>query len=188
MPNLWTSTTQKIYEAFYGPRTKDSEFDTKVEELKACERNLQGVKLMFTNFPRNTQGLKAACKDVYTTINLAYSEDSPYFPTIVEIAQVHQEVERLYSNMADVVGMISAQTQEWDRNFLDAKKHISIRDEFRRSYDHYDEKLEKLVKARNLKGSKNQSETPQEIEAFDRVGYNLFTIINNNFILFTFLE
>ncbi len=169
MPNLWSQTTQKIYEAFYGARTKDTELDLKIEELKACERNLQGMKLIFTNFPRNTQGIKAACKEVYTNVNLAYSEDCPYYSTIVDIAQVHQEVERLYDNMIEVVGMISTQTQEWDRNFADAKKNIAMRDEFRRTYDHYDEKLEKLVRARNLKGTKNQAETPKEIDSFESV-------------------
>ncbi len=38
MPNLWSQYTQKIYETLYGPRTKDTEFDIKVEEIKACER------------------------------------------------------------------------------------------------------------------------------------------------------
>lgn len=169
MPNVWSSTTQKIYEAFYGPRTKDTEFDAKVEELNVCEKNLQGVKLIFTNFARNTQGIKAACKDVYTYITAGYAQDGPYYQFAVEIAQVHQEIERLYENMTEVVGIIASQTKEWDRNFLDTKKNISIRDEFRRTYDHYDEKLEKLVRARNLKSSKNQQETPKEIESFDRV-------------------
>ena len=34
MPNLWTKTTQMIYEAFKGPRTIDIEFNGKYEEIK----------------------------------------------------------------------------------------------------------------------------------------------------------
>lgn len=173
MPNFWSSTTQKIYEAFYGKRTKDTDFDVKVEEMKACEKSFMGIKQIFSQFYGNTRGFKNMCNNVYSSLGLAYSESSPYWGFIVETGQVYQEVERLYDSMAEVIGTLATQTSEWDKLFDEAKKSVALREECRRTYDHYDEKLEKLVKIRGEKVQRGQNETPQEIESFDRVNIHI---------------
>lgn len=169
MLNFWSNTTQKIYEFVYGPRTKDTEFENKVEEMKACERSISGIKHIYFNFSPNTRGIKNLCKDIYANIGMAYSESSPYWAFVVELGQVYQEVERLYDGMSEVVALLAIQTSEWDKLFEEAKKAVAQREETRRAYDHYDEKLEKLVKNRNEKMQKGIGETPKEIERFDRV-------------------
>jgi ribonucleotide reductase beta subunit family protein with ferritin-like domain len=58
MPNLFSTAYQKICETFSGPRTIDTEFNAKVEEMKVLERSLLQIKSIFPNFPRNTQGKK----------------------------------------------------------------------------------------------------------------------------------
>ena len=55
MPNLWTNTTQKVYEVFYGPRTRDTEFDIKVDEMKMHEKSFLGIKAILFNFQKNTK-------------------------------------------------------------------------------------------------------------------------------------
>jgi hypothetical protein len=171
MPNIWTTYTQKIYEAFNGPRTKDTEFDIKVEELKACERSLSCVKTIFLNFFNNTRGFKQLNKEVYMNLILCYPENSPYYPIICEICKIHQEAEVIYDGMADQINMIGQKTSEWNANFEDIKKHIAIRAEYRRTYDHYDEKMEKLVKIRNEKLQRGQQENVKDMEAFERVNH-----------------
>jgi len=181
MPNLWTSTTQKIYEAFYGPRTIDSEFNNKVEELKACERSLGGIRHTLANFQKNTSGLKNLLRDIYSHMSLAYSENSPYWSSIMEVCSAHQEAERLLDGMVEFVGILSSQTLDWERNFDDAKKNIALREEFRRTYDHYDQKLEKLVKSRQDKTTRGAKESDKEIQQFERVKNKIYKI--TNFIL-----
>jgi hypothetical protein len=56
MPNLWSNTYQRVCEAFGGPRTKDTEFDAKVEELKILQSAVHNIKSIFPNFGKNTQG------------------------------------------------------------------------------------------------------------------------------------
>lgn len=169
MPNFWSNTTQKIYEIFQGPRTKDTEFDAKVEEMKMHEKSLMGLKGMFANFYKNTQGIKSMCKDVYTSLGLPYSENSPYFQFSNEVVKTHQEIERLYDILAEVIGNLSTQTAQWDKYFFEAKENITRREEYRRVYDHYDEKLEKLVFNRNEKFNKGIEENQKELDLFERV-------------------
>ena len=47
MPNLWTKTTQMIYEAFKAPRTVDIEFNGKYEEIKIY--GIPNKKYIFNN-------------------------------------------------------------------------------------------------------------------------------------------
>jgi hypothetical protein len=179
MPNLWTSTTQKIYEVFYGARTIDTEFNNKHEELKACEKSLGGIRHILANFQKNTLGLKNFLKDVYTHMSLAYSDNSPYWSSILEVCSVHQEAERLLDGMVEFVGILCNQTLDWERNFDDAKKNIAMREEFRRTYDHYDEKLEKLVKSRQDKATRGVRESDKEIQQFERVKIKFLIYFNN---------
>lgn len=99
MPNLWTTTYQRIYEAFNGARTRDTEFEAKVEEMKVVEKALLSVRGIYNNFQRNTLGLKHLCKEVYNSVPLAYEETSPYYSLAKDISQVHQDMEIAYDNM-----------------------------------------------------------------------------------------
>lgn len=57
MPNLWTSTTQRIYEAFNGPRARDLEYDAKIDEVRKIQQGMGQMKAIFRNFQVNTQGI-----------------------------------------------------------------------------------------------------------------------------------
>jgi hypothetical protein len=56
MPNVWSTTSRHLYESFYGPRTVDTEFNSKVEEIKIAEQNVERVKLLFHNLSSNFGG------------------------------------------------------------------------------------------------------------------------------------
>jgi hypothetical protein len=58
MPNFWSSATQKIYEIFKGPSTKDIEFDLKVQQLKSSANKIETVRSIYENFHENTRGKK----------------------------------------------------------------------------------------------------------------------------------
>lgn len=65
--------------------------------------------------------------------------------------------------------VISQTVEDWDKLFNEVKINHGAREKARLQYDHYDDKLEKLVKARNDKNYKNLPETENEIKLFERV-------------------
>jgi len=176
MPNIWTNTSQKVYEIFYGPKTRDTEFDIKVDEMKMHEKSFLAIKAILYNFPKNTGGIKTMCRDVSNYLTATYEESGAYTGLITEISNVHKEIERLYDIMAEQIKNISITTLQWDRYFEEARANLTTRDNFRRTYDHYDEKMEKLVRTRNEKLYKGIQESQKEMEKFDRVN-NLFLTI-----------
>jgi hypothetical protein len=99
MPNLWTTTTQRIYEAFYGPKNRDTEYDTKLGEIATVEKGMLHMKLIFRNFFVNTKGIKTLCKDIYTTIGFVYDEKCSYASIIKDTISIHHEIEALYDKL-----------------------------------------------------------------------------------------
>lgn len=56
MPTFWSVATQKLYEAFSGPRTRDTEFEHKLEEVKQLEKSILAICEIYHDFYKNTKG------------------------------------------------------------------------------------------------------------------------------------
>ena len=61
-------------------------------------------------------------------------------------------------------------TDEWMNLFRDAKLSIERKEEQRRNYEHYDEKMEIIMKDR----AKKSKETQEDIDFYNRVSTCLF--------------
>lgn len=61
---------------------------------------------------------------------------------------------------------------DWTKYYEDINNLYKQRENLRRIYDHYDEKLEKFIKNRDEKAFKKIPETQQEVAKFDRVDKN----------------
>lgn len=168
MPNLWTNTTRQIYETFSGPRTIDTEFNLKVEELKMTERNLANVQRLYKNFFKNTSGIKSFFEDVYATLGSIYDNGSLLWPIINEVAIVHQEAEVLYDILAENINKIVLVSNEWDKYFNEVRANLKVRDGARVIYDHYDRKLAGLVKRRQEKDRKGRGESARFVKHMER--------------------
>ncbi len=168
MPNFWTQTTQAIYELFNGPRTVDTEFEEKQTELKGAISSMSYVSNLIQNFQSQTSGIRNFCQNLYTNLPKAYSGNSVYTPFIVDLCNSHKNIENAYLNCCNALKTLQISNQEWDNLFNEVKSALQKREESRKIYDHYDEKMEKLVKDRNEKLQKRIEENPKDIEKFER--------------------
>jgi hypothetical protein len=169
MPNFWTKTSQKISEAFSGPRTRDTEFDQKVEEFKNVERGVNTMKQYILSFLNYTQTLKAFSRDMNNSIKGVYELTSPFALVAKEIYEAHLDLEKFHDNWCNKVSVLQKEVNDWHLLFADVKNQLTKRDTLRKTYDHYDEKLEKLYRTKQDKFKKNLNETNKEIELLTRV-------------------
>ena len=58
---------------------------------------------------------------------------------------------------------------DWNKYYEDINNLYKQRENMRRIYDHYDEKMEKFIKIKEEKAFRNANETQQEIAKFERV-------------------
>jgi hypothetical protein len=168
MPNKWTKATQAIYEFFNGPRTVDTEFNLKVEELNSIMNSMKIITSIIKNFPNQTMGLKNFCQSIYNNLTECYKGNSIYIPLIIDICDSHKKIETAYLNLCENITKIENGNLEWKKKFTEVQNSLINREETRKVYDHYDEKMEKLVKERNNKLSKGENEDIKDIEKFDR--------------------
>jgi hypothetical protein len=171
MPNFWTKTSQKISEAFSGPRTKDTEFDQKVEEFKQVERGVNTMKTFILSFLNYTQTTKAFAREMNSAIKGVYELNSPFAMIAKDIYEAHLDLEKFHDTFCNKVAVLQKEVNDWHLLFSDVKNQLTKRDSLRKTYDHYDEKLEKLYKTKQEKFKKNLNETNKEIELLARVSY-----------------
>lgn len=165
MKNLWNRATQRIYESFNGPKVKDTEFDEKVTEMNNSEKGLNSLRELFLNCERNFSGMKFHFTATYSSIQCIY-ESSPAYDNIKsELVGVHKEMENITQNFLKSLNDVKQMTDEWMNLFREAKIAIEKREKDRREYEHYDEKMEDIMKER----AEKNSETPKDIEFYNRV-------------------
>ena len=127
--------------------------------------------------------MKNYFKDVSNLLPPLYENTSPYTPHILEITKYHAEIENYFDIMVRLkipfliyfnykcIEMVSigATISEWNKYYEDINNLYKQRENMRRIYDHYDEKMEHFIKIRDEKVFRNTQEAHSEITKFDRV-------------------
>ena len=112
---------KKIAEAFSGPRTKDTEFDQKVEEMKTIEKSIIEMKNIFQNFVNYTSGIKAFSRDFYNANRNIYDKATSFGALGNDICECHAQIERSYEELTTSVNEINLATHQWSKMFTQAK-------------------------------------------------------------------
>jgi hypothetical protein len=169
MPNLWTTTNQKLYQAFHGPKVIDSEFNAKLEEVKLAEKNLHLFHGTISKFHHHHGGIKTYMHDFAMALEGLYDTNSLYYPYTSKIVQTHRDIAKLYDNYYQKVLQLHAGTLNWHRDLDILKDNVKERDRLRLIYEHYDDKIERFVRKRNYNLEHNKKESDRFLKAFERV-------------------
>jgi len=94
MPNIWSRTNRKIYEAFKGPRTIDTEFNKKILTVKDEEKYLDHLNFIMTRFHESREMYKQHLKDINHFFLNCYDAKSYYWPYMNDVINTHKELEK----------------------------------------------------------------------------------------------
>jgi hypothetical protein len=173
MPNFWTKATQKISETLSGPRTKDPEFEEIVKEMWMTEKGLSAIRNVFQNICNFTANFKNSAIELNNGLKFLYEKDSPYMPLAASVFQINEEMMRIADDFNKRLIAIYTETNKWNLVFNELKAKLCKREESRKIYDHYEEKMDKITKQRTEKLKRNITETPKDYEFYKRVTYCL---------------
>ena len=168
MPNFWSSMLQQAYECFNGPRTVDYEFEKKAQETKLVKEQIYQIRSIITGFPQRTAGIQAVCSDIFNSFSLPFEKEKCYYGFADDVCNAHKALEKAYLACTDLISKLGADTGLWVSSFQEVDELLKKRVEARKTYDHYDEKMEKLVKERNEKLTKGKKESVKDVEVFER--------------------
>jgi DNA repair ATPase RecN len=128
MPNFWTITTQKVKnfiikigEAFSGPRTKDIEFDQKMEEMKIVEKSILKLNSILQNYASSTSGIHSFCREFSNSIRTIYDKNSSFGALGKDICDCHSQIEKAHEDLRVMINEIVMSTSEWKTMFNAAK-------------------------------------------------------------------
>ena len=167
MPNFWSKITQEAYECFQGPRTIDYDFDKKVQELHLTKEKIFQIRSIITSFPQRTLPLKSMYEEISSSFGLVFDRNSNYYAFMDDVCNAHRALLNAYLECCDLMKRVSESCSNWESQFLEVENDLKKRLELRKTYDHYDEKMEKLVKERNTKFNKGKEESESEIQKFE---------------------
>ena len=170
MPNLWTKTTQKLQEIFNGPRSKDVEFENKINEYKIFYQGLINLKCLLESLPNIFNSIKLFSTDISQVLKILYTKDSPYKEHSDFSSEVHNEiVSHVETFKLNVSKLVPSMIDLVKGDEIISQK-LKVREEKRKDYDHYDEKLVGLYA--KLKKDKAKMSKKEEDELHDKISRN----------------
>jgi len=109
--------------------------------------------------------------------------DSPFSNFTEEIICKHQIIQAEFEEMNKKMNILFLKTSEWNVIFESAKEQLKLREEKRKIYDHYEEKLSKINKS-NKKDQKyierNEGKYSKAASEYVDISEKAFNTINNS--------
>jgi len=182
MPNFWSKAGQYISEKISGTRTQDEDILKACNKMKNTEKGLSSLKSLLQNFITYSENFKKYFSELNTSIQLIYT-DSPFSNFTEEIICKHQIIQAEFEEMNKKMNILFLKTSEWNVIFESAKEQLKLREEKRKIYDHYEEKLSKINKS-NKKDQKyierNEGKYSKAASEYVDISEKAFNTINNS--------
>ena len=183
MPNFWTKSGQYISEKIFGSRTNDEDFNKLCETMKDTEKGLSSLRTVVQNFVTYSDNFKNFFEEFNSAIKLIY-EKSPFESILEEVSVKHQIIQAELEDANKKMNNLFSKTSEWSIIFNSAKEEIKMREEKRKTYDHYEGKLSKMNKSNSKKDAKyierNEAKYTKAASEYVEISEKAFNTINHS--------
>ena len=150
MKNTFNKVTQSLFEAFKGPRTKDFEFEKMCQEYEVCKGRMLSLKSVIDNYPSRLEGYKLTLDSLISNFETIFSKDQEnYFQFMSNVAAAHKALSSKLLNMFNKTEQLKSSMDKWTENCSSVDGKLSLREEKRKIFDHYDEKMAEMIDERN---------------------------------------
>lgn len=133
--------------------------EAKIEEMKNVEKNINNLKYVLSKFTSSAHSYQKYFKELSESIKLVYGKNNICSNLGNDIADAHSNIEQMFEDMMTYVADINKSTNDWSNLFENAKNCLKEREEFRKKFERYIDKLNKLNKIKIDKTKKNCYET-----------------------------
>ena len=180
--------TQKSCEylskAISNNKTQDEDYQYLSETMIRTENGINSLKNILKAyytysepFTKYIQTLNEALKQIY--------HDSPLMYQIEKITMKHGLILGYISDLGKIVTKLYSKTSEWDTIFEKAKEMQKIREEKRKNFDHYEQKLLKIEGDQSKKKNtelliRNQEKYSKALKEYLDLSEKSFEVIQNS--------
>ena len=112
--------------------------------MKIVEKNINNLKNVLSKFTSSAQSYQKHFKELSEAIKLVYGKNNICSNLGNDIAEAHSNIERMFDDMMTYVVDINKSTNDWSNLFENAKNSLKEREELRKKFERYIEKLNKI--------------------------------------------
>ena len=169
MKNQFNKLTQGIFEAFKGPRTKDYEFDKMEQEYNINKERLISLKTLIDSYPKRLEGYKSTIEELTLSFQQIFEGDkSMYSKYMSDVTNAHKALNDKLIEMFTRIENLKSNMDQWTKNCATVDEKIKAREDTRKNFDHYDEKMGDLYEERQKIFAKGDSPDEKDEERFTR--------------------
>ena len=186
MMNFWSKAGQFFTDTFVSEdKTKDEDYQKLCTKMTTIETGINNLKLILKGYNSYAQPFCQYIKTLNESVSKIYNE-SPLRAQITEIINRHEFIIKEIGKLGKKISKLYSKTSEWDTIFEKAKESIRTREEKRKNFDHYEQKLLKIgggdQNKKKLKNflARNQEKFKVASNEYIEASGKSFEIINNS--------
>ena len=145
--------------------------------INSLKSILKSFNIYFEPFCKYIKTLNDALNQIY--------KDTPLISEIELITTNHELILKDIDNLGKIISKLYSKTSEWDTIFEKAKEVKKVREEKRKNFDHYEQKLLKIEGDQNKKKNtelliRNQEKYSKALKEYLEISEKSFEVINNS--------
>jgi hypothetical protein len=184
MPNFWTKAGQFISEAISNNKTQDEDYQELCYQMSRTETGINNLKNILKSFNTFADPFLKYIHLLNEALNQIY-QDSPLITPIEKLTIKHGLIRDHLEELGKIVSKLYSKTSEWDTIFEKAKEIQKIREEKRKNFDHYEQKLLKIEGDQSKKKNtelliRNQEKYSKALKEYLDTSAKSFDVMKNS--------
>ena len=174
MKNQFNKLTQSLFEVFKGPRTKYCEYEKMVQEYELCKGRLLKLKSLINDYPQKLEGYKICIEELISSFETIFGKDQGmYSKFMLDTTNAHKALHDKLTNMFSRVEQLRGAMDKWTEYSTTVDEKMKLREEKRKTFDHYDEKMgdlyeerQKIIAKGNIPDEKDEEKYMRNIKKY----------------------
>lgn len=169
MKNQFIKITQGVFEVFKGPRTKDFEYDQMAQEYTLAKERLINIRSLISSYPSKLEGYKSTLDGLISNFEVVFKGVQGMYEKFINDATTkHKALNEKLTNMFARIEGMKEEMEKWTKDCATVDEKMKIREDKRKLFDHYDEKMGDLYEERQKIFAKGREPNEKEDEKFSR--------------------
>lgn len=149
MLNNSSINNQSLYEMFKGKHKNDYEYEKINEEYQITKGRMLSLKSILDTYPSRLEGYKSINECFISNLEVFCKSKNKYYQFISNVIGAHKNFSSKLIKMFSDLENMKEFTNEWNDNSSSVDAKLALREEKRKNYEHYDQKLAELFEERN---------------------------------------
>lgn len=184
MPNFWTKAGRFISETILNNKTTDGEYTLLLNQMIKAETGINSLKSLLKNFNSYIEPFNKYIKTLNDALNQIY-KDSPLKAEFEHYTYLNELILKDFDNLGKIINKLYSKTSEWNTIFVQAKEIRKVREEKRKNFDHYEQKLVKIEGDPNKKKNtelvkRNQEKYDKALKEYLEISAKSFEVTQNS--------